>query len=178
MANWQLRGHGELTEPATVRLPSMLEDVGPLPSAILTHLGRRLATKGAVNSAFVVIIAKRAQFPLQVQRIPEQRLVEKLSTYRSDQALNEGVAQRHIRHRLDRLDVQYPQAGLPSVISRQRIMIGAEITRKRVSRDHAIEHTAQRQTVHIANVNSKSDDSPAELIHHDRDPMGLQGVVA
>ena len=49
MANWQLRGHGELTEPATVRLPSMLEDVGPLPSAILAHLGRRLATKGAVN---------------------------------------------------------------------------------------------------------------------------------
>ncbi len=122
MANWQLRGHGELTEPATVRPPSILEDVGPLPCAILAHLGRRLATKGAVNSAFVVIIAKRAQFPLQVQRIPEQRLVEKLSTYRSDQALNEGVAQRHIRHRLDRLDVQYLQVGLPSVISKQRIM--------------------------------------------------------
>ncbi len=92
MANWQLRGHRELTEPATVRPPSILEDVGPLPSAILAHLGRRLATKGAVDSAFVVIIAKRARFPLQVQRIPEQRLVEKLSTYRSDQALNEGLA--------------------------------------------------------------------------------------
>ncbi len=58
MANWQLRGHGELTEPATVRPPSMLEDVGPLPSAILAHLGRRLAIKGAVSSAFVVVIAK------------------------------------------------------------------------------------------------------------------------
>ncbi len=36
----------------------MLEDVGPLPCAILAHLGRRLATKGAVNSAFIVLIAK------------------------------------------------------------------------------------------------------------------------
>ena len=52
MVNWQLRGHGELTEPATVRPPSILEDVGPLPSAILAHLGRRLVTEGAVNSAF------------------------------------------------------------------------------------------------------------------------------
>ena len=58
MANRQRRGHGELTEPATVRPPSTLEDVGPLPSAILAHLGRRLATKGVVTSAFIVLIAK------------------------------------------------------------------------------------------------------------------------
>ena len=51
MANWQLGGHGELTEPATVRLPSMLENVDALPSAILAHLGWRLATKETVNSA-------------------------------------------------------------------------------------------------------------------------------
>ncbi len=96
MANWQLRGHGELTEPATVRPPSILEDVGPLPSAILAHVGQRLTTKGAVDSAFVVTIAKRARFPLQVQRISEQRLVEKLSTYRNSgvPALTEQSASR------------------------------------------------------------------------------------
>jgi hypothetical protein len=42
-----------------------------------------------------------------------------------------------------------------------------------VSRDRAIEHTAQRQTVHIANVDSKSNDAPGEVIHYDENPMGL-----
>ena len=50
-------------------------------------------------------------------------------------------------------------------------MIGAEITRKRVPRGHAIEHAAQRQTVHSANVDSKSDDAPGEVFHHDQDPV-------
>ena len=83
MANWQLRGHRELTEPATVRPPSILEDVGPLPSAILAHLGRRLATKGAVDSAFVVIIAKRGR---QRAKPPIER-----STARAGMGVSRGV---------------------------------------------------------------------------------------
>jgi hypothetical protein len=52
-------------------------------------------------------------------------------------------------------------------------MIRAEIPGKRLPGDHLIEHPTQRQTVHIANVDSKSYDAPGEVIHYDENPMGL-----
>ena len=69
---------------------------------------------------------------------------------------------------------QHPQVGLPSMIPEQRVVVGAEITRKRLLRNYSIEHPAQRQAVHIANVDSKSDDSPCELVHDDHYPMRPQ----
>ena len=84
VANWQLRRHGQLIKSTTVRLPAIRTNVSAPPFAVVAHLGGCLATERAVNSAFVVIIAKRTQLALQVQRVPEQRLVEQLSAYRSD----------------------------------------------------------------------------------------------
>ena len=134
VANWQLRRHRQLIEFATVRLPTIRVNVSPLPFEIVTYLVRRLATERAMDPAPVVVVAERRQLSLQVHRIPEQSLVEELSAYRSYQALNERVTQWHISHRLDRLDFQHPQVGLPSMISEQRVVVGAEITRKRLLR--------------------------------------------
>jgi hypothetical protein len=53
------------------------------------------------------------ELELQIRGRPEQRPVETFAPHRADQAFDEGMRQRHVRHRLDGFYVEDPQGGLP-----------------------------------------------------------------
>jgi hypothetical protein len=57
----------------------------------------------------------------------------------------------------------------------QRIMIQTEVFGQTLSANRSMEHAAQRCSVHGTAVNAKPDDATRELVHHNQNPMGLQG---
>ena len=65
-------------------------------------------------------------------------------------------AKRHVRHRLDGCHVEDSQIRLPLVESVQRIMIRAEVGRRRLPTNRSIEHLAQRDAIHNAAVDAKA----------------------
>ena len=66
---------------------------------------------------------------LQISGRPEQHPVETFAANRSDQAFNERMRQRRVRHRLDGFHVEDSQIRLPLVESVQRIMVTIAKTR-------------------------------------------------
>src|SRR4051794_20472264 len=85
--------------------------------------GRRLARSFSwsvtierlVDAAFVVIIPELFQLSFQVDCVPDEQVVKKLPSDRPDQPLYEWMRHRYIRCRLDLVDFEYAQVGLPSV---------------------------------------------------------------
>ena len=86
---------------------------------------RRIAAKGAVDTVAVEIHLETSQLFLQVNDVPEERVVEKLPTNGPDEPLHERMRERHKRDGLDLLDPQDAQVGLPSVIFEQRALAAA-----------------------------------------------------
>ena len=77
----------------------------------------------------IVIIPECLQLARQVERVPEQHLVEILAPDRADQPFDERMRNRDVRNGFDLLDLEYPQVGEPTVESKQRVMVGADVFR-------------------------------------------------
>jgi hypothetical protein len=56
----------------------------------------------------------------------------------------------------------------------QRIMIRAEVRRRRFATHRSIEHAAQRDAIHDAAVHAKAHDATRALIHHDQHPVCVE----
>ena len=74
----------------------------------------------------------------------------------------------------DFLDVENAQIRLPLVESVQRIMVRAEVRRRRVAARRSIEHLAQRHAVDDAAVHAKTHDAPRPLVHRDEHPVRVE----
>src|SRR5258708_3959941 len=122
----------------------------------------------------IVVNAEIVQFAPQVERIPEQHLVKVLTPDRADQALDERMRNRDVRNRLDLLDPKYPQVGEPTVESKQRVVVGANVLRLWLAGDSVIEHPANRDTVNRCGLDTKSDEPAREHVHDHHDPMTAQ----
>jgi hypothetical protein len=114
---------------------------------------RRVALQRRVAARRVVVGLEVGKFAFEITGIPEQHMVEKFSPHRADQALHEWVRQRHIRHSLDFIDLQDPKVRLPTVRLKQRIVIGAEMSRGAPAMNSGVEHPADvgaidRTTMH------------------------------
>ena len=72
-------------------LPAVTVQVSLSGYGIAAGLLGRIALKRGVNAAMVVIFAERLKLSFQVNGIPEQRVVKKLTTNGSNQTLHEGV---------------------------------------------------------------------------------------
>src|SRR5882762_5957748 len=96
---------------------------------------------------------------LQISGRPERRAVETFAAYRADQAFDEWMRERRVRHRLDGFHVKDSQIRLPLVESVQRIMVRAEILRRRLATSCSIEHLAERHAVHDGAVHAEADDA-------------------
>ena len=59
---------------------------------------RRVAAKGAVNASPVVIGMESVELPLEVDRIPEERLVVKFAPDRPDNSFHEWMRHRDMGH--------------------------------------------------------------------------------
>ena len=61
----------------------------------------------------VKVALELEELQLQISGCPEQRPVETFAAHRADQAFDEGMRQRHVRHRLDGFHVEDSQIRLP-----------------------------------------------------------------
>jgi hypothetical protein len=68
---------------------------------------RCVAAERLVNAMFIVIISELFQLSPQVDCVPDQQVVKKLSSYRPDQPFHERMGHRYERDRLDLLDLKY-----------------------------------------------------------------------
>jgi hypothetical protein len=84
------------------------------------------------------------------------------------------MRRRHVRNRLDFGHSKYSKICLPLVESVQRVMVRAQVFGQTVSTDRSLEHAAQRCAVKDAAVDAKAHEPPAELVHHDQNPMRSQ----
>ena len=74
---------------------------------------RRQPAQSRVRAMSVKVPLELTELQLQIRGRPEQRPVETFAAYGSDQSLDEGMRQRHVRHRLDDFNVEDPQIRLP-----------------------------------------------------------------
>jgi hypothetical protein len=74
----------------------------------------------------VVVALELEELHLQVGGRPKECAVQALPSNRPNQAFDEGMRQRRVRHALDFLDVENAQVRLPSVELVQTIMVRAE----------------------------------------------------
>ena len=75
---------------------------------------------------------------------------------------------------LNLLNTQNPQIGLPLVISEQWVIVRTEVVRNTLGRNSLVEHEAQGDTINVAGMEAKADDTPRELIHDHKHPVALQ----
>jgi hypothetical protein len=73
------------------------------------------AAERLVNAIFVVIISELFQLSLQVDGVPDEHVIKKLSSYRPDQPFHERMRHGHERHRLGLFDLEYAQVGGPTM---------------------------------------------------------------
>jgi hypothetical protein len=67
------------------------------------------------------------QLVFEIRARPEQRAIQTLPPYRSDQPLHEGMGQGNVGEGLDFGHLQDPQIGLPLVEPIERVMVGAKV---------------------------------------------------
>jgi hypothetical protein len=60
------------------------------------------------------------------------------------------------------------------MISKQRIIIGADIFKYHPPGNRFIEHSTQRRVLDITGVHTKANESPDELLTHPHHPVGIQ----
>lgn len=82
-----------------------------------------------MNTTAVVIAAKRLQLALQIECIPEKQAIKKLAANSANQAFHKRMRNRHIRNRLDLVDLKEAQVGEPAMKTKQWIMVGADVLR-------------------------------------------------
>src|SRR5262249_48724410 len=58
--------------------------------------------------------------------------------------------------------------------TKQWVVVGTQVPRKRLSRDDLIEHPANRGATEISALNAKANDPTREHVHHHHDPMAAQ----
>ena len=76
---------------------------------------RSAATERLVNAIVVVINSELFQLSLQVDCVPDEHVIEKLSSYRPDQPFYEWMGHGYVRNRLDLFDLEYAQVGEPTM---------------------------------------------------------------
>ena len=85
-------------------LPAIRTDIRS--SAVLACARfRRQPAQPRVRAITVEVALELTELPVQISGGPEQRAVETLAPNRADQAFDERMRQRHVRHRLDSFHV-------------------------------------------------------------------------
>ena len=165
--SWRNR---RLIQPTTVDPPAIPTNTRSC--AVLARARFRCHPAQPRMRAMTVKIALEIkQLPLQISGCPEHRPVETFAANRSDQAFKEWMRQRRVRHRLDGFHVEDSQIRLPPMESVQRIMVRAEVSRRRLATNRSIEHLAQRDAINDAAVHAEAHDAPRTFFHHDEHPV-------
>lgn len=122
----------------------------------------------------VVIIREGVQLSRQVDRVPEEHVIEIFAADGADQPFNERVRDRGVRNRLDLLDLADAQVGEPAVEAKERVMVGADVFRWGPASNCVIEHPTYRDAVDICTLDAKTDDAAGEHVHDYQHPVTAQ----
>ena len=129
MANSYSGGDWRLEKASAMLLPS----VGIKRSTGRTRLTRLLLwgvpTERLVNATAVVIGTESLQLSLQIERIPEEHAIEIFAAKGADQTFHKRMRNRHVGNRFDLIDFEYAQVGEPPMKAKERVMIGADVSR-------------------------------------------------
>ena len=87
--------------------PSVVIKDGPSGRWFTRSLSWSAATERLVNASFVVIDPEFFQLALQVDGVPDEHVVKKLSSDRPDQPFHERMGYRYERDRLELFDLKY-----------------------------------------------------------------------
>ena len=139
-ANSQSSGDRRLEETATVPCLVIFGEVRTRWRWTAGTLYGRRAVERAMNASIVVIGAELTELPAQIDRMPEERLIQIVAADRPDQSLDVRVRHRSVRHRLDFFDFEDPQIREPSMKAEQGIVIRAESNGRCFAADGLIEH--------------------------------------
>ena len=85
-----------------------------------------------------------------------------------------GCDNGSVRNGFDFLDIQDAKIRLPAVITKQRIIVGAEVVGDSLVRDSQIEKTTQGDPIDITGMDTQADDAARELVHDHEYPVALQ----
>jgi hypothetical protein len=121
-----------------------------------------------MRAMLVEVGSEIEQLVFEICACPEQRAIQILPPYRSDQPFHEGMGQGNVGDGLDLGHLQYSQIGLPLVEPIKRIMVRAEVFRHRaVPSNGALEHPAECDTIDRSGLDAESNDPARVLIHDD-----------
>ena len=102
------------------------------------------------------------------------RLTPGLPANRANEAFDDWMRGRRVRHRLDLFHVEDAQVRLPSVEFVQPIVVRAEVCRRRVTTRRSIEHSTQPHAIHGAAVYAKAHNATRAVIHHHEHPVSAE----
>ncbi len=74
----------------------------------------------------------------------------------------------------NRLNFPNPEIRSPLVVAIQGIVVRTEIAGCALPECGIVEHPAEGGTIDISSMHPEADDAPGELIHDQKDPVGLE----
>ena len=109
------RRNRELNESSAVWGPTIVGQVRRGGFRFFGGVGGCLPSEASVNACRIVVMLEAFELALQIDRVPEHRLIEVLAAYRSDGALDEWMRHRDKGNGLYLFDFENPQVCLPSM---------------------------------------------------------------
>lgn len=111
------------------------------------------------------------QLAAQIDRIPEELMIQRLATNRPDEPFDEGMGNPKMWDGLEFFDLQYPQVGKPAVKSKQRVVIRAQILRLGLTSRGPIEPPAHGYPLDMGHFNTKTNDPTREDVQDHSYPV-------
>jgi hypothetical protein len=105
---------------------------------------------------------------------PLQFVSPSVVVYRDYGALNECMRPGYVGNLFDFLNAQYPQIGMPSVVSEYWIMICTDPSRWTVSGLNLIKKAAYRYCVYVISMSCKADDASGMDVDGQHYPVGSE----
>jgi hypothetical protein len=116
------------------------------------------------------------ELPLEIDPIPEKRVIPVFAPEGPDQSLHAWVRHRDMGNRLDLLGHEGPWIGEPPVNAESWAVFGADLHRRRVTGNDLIEHAAHRRIIDVPAADAESDDTAGTHIGHHEGLMTHNGI--
>lgn len=141
---------------------------------VVCHFVGRVPGKPLVHAMRIVIVLESSQLLLQIIDVPEEDMVQVLSPDGPDEPFHERVRNGHMGHRSYGLYFKDSEVGHPLAVVEERIMIEAQASRKVVTIEGLVEHSAEGWTVDGHGLDGNANDPERELVHDEQDPVTLE----
>ena len=124
----------------------------------------------------VVVDLKLFELYFRIAPVPEKILIQIFTFDGADEPLGKRMRYWNKGNGFNQLNFTNPQIRPPPVVAIQGVIILAEIAGRALPDCRFDEHQTKGRVIDIASMHPKSDDSPGELNHDQKDPVSLKGT--